>query len=131
MAKEGFLYLFMIEMKSELSLKELSQCIKKYEHSLNFVITYLAAHPHFQSLTELSIAPVGVLCYNAEDDYHKERDFRNKVILFYNEKTTLLSFHHTHDLRTHFCALFFASYKLCCAQKRNKLRGKYNLSILS
>ncbi len=74
--KDNELYVFMIEMKSELTLENMSSCIKKYEHSLNFFAPYLAAHPHFQSLPELYIKPVGVLCYNAEGDYSNIHTFK-------------------------------------------------------
>lgn len=80
--KDHVLYLFMVEMKSLLTLENVSSCIKKFEHSLNYFVTYLAAHPYFQSLSELYLTPIGVVCYNEDADYS---NFRNPYELSYGK----------------------------------------------
>lgn len=73
--KDNFLYLFMVEMKTTLTIDNVSNCIGKFEHSLNFFVSYLASHAHFRAFSHLYIAPIGMIFYNQEGDYSNPYKF--------------------------------------------------------
>lgn len=71
------LYAYMIELKSSLSKKNISELKKKFTCSLVTLTLYLANHPDFSSLTDVEIFPVGVVCFNS-NIYQINQDFNDK-----------------------------------------------------
>ena len=68
----GKLYLYMIELKSSLSKKNISEIKKKFTCSLVTVSLYLSTHTTFKNLENTEIIPIGITMFNNnafQDDF--------------------------------------------------------------
>lgn len=65
----GKLYLFMIEMKREISPRKMHEdVIRKFEQSLSTLAVFISAHYDFPEFIDSTIYPVGICCYNYYND---------------------------------------------------------------
>lgn len=79
------LRVLLIEMKTDLTFKNVAECVNKMESSLNTISTFLAAHPKFQYLEKI-ISPMGLVCYNLEGFQYQNTGYLDKGETVHNFK---------------------------------------------
>ena len=73
----GKLYAYMIELKSSLSKKNISEIKKKFTCSLVTLVFYLSTHTTFKKLANAEIIPIGITMFN---DNAFQRDFNERQL---------------------------------------------------
>ncbi|MGB1204131.1 MAG: hypothetical protein ACPG5B_00725 [Chitinophagales bacterium] len=71
------LYAYMIELKSSLSKKNISEIKKKFACSLVTLSLYLSTHKTFKKLENIEIIPIGITMFN---DNAFQRDFHERQL---------------------------------------------------
>jgi len=88
------LYAYMIELKSGLSKKNIGGLKKKFTCSLVTLTLYLSSHPHFSSLDNVEIFPIGVTCFN-ENTY--QIHYKSKAVHYSPLQKTVHEFNPKND----------------------------------